>query len=261
MIVLVNRKIEEQIMDSVIVEHFSKRVNNYGKKNNWVSDINILNRIKELIPNNAKIILDEGAGTGAVSCFLEAEIKDCNITAIDTCQEMLESIKNSNINKVVASVDSLPFDDGTFDLIVSRQCFHYVKDLHVVCEEIKRVLKPGGVFILAQIVPYDLITQPYWEVLMRIRQELRIYAWAEEQWLDFFKSEGFLLLGKSNYMHESSVETWKNSYSIDDKEKIKAFTEILMQCDDSFKKKYNVKISDGNIFYNSYWLIASFCIR
>lgn len=248
-------------MDSTIIEHFSKRVNTYGRKNNWVSDINILHKIKELIPNDAKIILDEGSGTGAVACFLEAEIEDSIITAVDSCQEMLEKINSSKIRKVVASVDNLPFEDGTFDLVVSRQCFHYVKNLHAVCTEIKRVLKPGGVFILAQIVPYDITTQPYWEVLMRIRQELRIYAWAEEQWIDFFKLEGFSLLEKNNYMHVSSVQTWKNSYSIDDIEKIKTFSKMLVQCDENYKQKYNVIVQDKNVFYNSYWLIASFCVR
>lgn len=43
--------------------------------------------------------------------------------------------------------ESLPFPDFTFDLVHGRQVLHHARDLHRLCREVARVLKPGGLFI------------------------------------------------------------------------------------------------------------------
>jgi SAM-dependent methyltransferase len=43
--------------------------------------------------------------------------------------------------------ESLPFDDGAFDLVHCRQALHHARDLRQLCREIGRVLRPGGTFI------------------------------------------------------------------------------------------------------------------
>lgn len=46
---------------------------------------------------------------------------------------------------VVASADSLPFADNSFDAVISQAVFEHLQYPDVVVEEIRRVLKPGGV--------------------------------------------------------------------------------------------------------------------
>lgn len=43
--------------------------------------------------------------------------------------------------------ESLPFPDGSFDLVLCRQVLHHARDLGQLCREIDRVLRPGGVMI------------------------------------------------------------------------------------------------------------------
>ncbi len=47
-------------------------------------------------------------------------------------------------NKTVVRADDLPFDDGTFDLVVSAWVLEHLDDPHTVFREFHRVLKPGG---------------------------------------------------------------------------------------------------------------------
>ena len=49
---------------------------------------------------------------------------------------------------ITAQADKLPFKDGTFDAVTAFSAFHWFSDKKSVTE-IKRVLKPGGIFFVA----------------------------------------------------------------------------------------------------------------
>lgn len=48
----------------------------------------------------------------------------------------------------VADVESLPFDDARFDLVVGHAFLHHIPDVDTALREILRVLKPGGRFVI-----------------------------------------------------------------------------------------------------------------
>jgi SAM-dependent methyltransferase len=52
---------------------------------------------------------------------------------------------------VVADEEALPFADGSFDLVVSALSLHWVNDLPGALIQIRRVLKPDGLFIGAAL--------------------------------------------------------------------------------------------------------------
>ncbi len=52
---------------------------------------------------------------------------------------------------VVADEEALPFGDGTFDLVVSALALQFVNDLPGTLVQIRRVLKPDGLFLAALI--------------------------------------------------------------------------------------------------------------
>lgn len=43
--------------------------------------------------------------------------------------------------------ERLPFADGSFDVVYSRQVLHHVSDRRQLCTEVARVLRPGGVYL------------------------------------------------------------------------------------------------------------------
>ena len=52
----------------------------------------------------------------------------------------------------VVGDEFLPFDDGSFDLIVCIEAFHYVTDAEAGVAELRRVLRPGGAVVIS--VPF-----------------------------------------------------------------------------------------------------------
>ncbi len=118
---------------------------------------------KEVYPSIARYVtdkyhimggwcLDIGAGPASLAIAM-AKITDLNIIALDISPEMAETaISNIAVAHlshciipVIADVHTMPFPDGTFDIIISRGSVFFWKNRPRAFREIYRVLKPGGV--------------------------------------------------------------------------------------------------------------------
>jgi SAM-dependent methyltransferase len=55
----------------------------------------------------------------------------------------------------VVSNELLPFEDGSFDLVMCVQSFHYMDDPTHAIGEIARVLRPGGSTLVSSVVGYE----------------------------------------------------------------------------------------------------------
>jgi len=87
-------------------------------------------------------VLDLGSGTGAAF----DQLLNYETTAIDPDKKMLEL--NTFENKVLGSAEDLPFNDNSFDNVFCSFVWRNVTDTSKALEEVYRVLKPGGKFIL-----------------------------------------------------------------------------------------------------------------
>ncbi|MDD3229672.1 MAG: class I SAM-dependent methyltransferase [Oscillospiraceae bacterium] len=92
-------------------------------------------------------ILEIGIGEGTNLPLYPSEIT--HITAVDAYPRRLRD-SALRIKAFAASADDLPFEASTFDTVVSTFCLCSVTNLDRVCEEIYRVLKPGGVFLFLE---------------------------------------------------------------------------------------------------------------
>ncbi|MGK5627454.1 class I SAM-dependent methyltransferase [Streptomyces sp. URMC 123] len=91
-------------------------------------------------------ILDAGCGSGPLSAALRD--RGAVVTGIDTSARMLSLAKrrlgdDADVHQVDLR-DHLPFDDGTFDVVVSSLVLHYLEDWRPTLAESRRVLRPGG---------------------------------------------------------------------------------------------------------------------
>ncbi len=113
---------------------------NIGKKS-------ILELRKKILSDAKGEILEIGIGEGT-NLTLYPEHVD-QITAVDNYIRKIDS-SNINVNLIYASADFLPFDDNSFDTVVSTFVLCSVENLSKVLAEIYRVLKPGGQFVFLE---------------------------------------------------------------------------------------------------------------
>ena len=100
-------------------------------------------------------VLEIGCGTGffIVNLWLaglvgEAHATDISPGMVDVCRRNGESV-GLTIDARAADAESLPYDDDTFDLVCGHAVLHHLPDVPGAMREAFRVLKPGGLFVVA----------------------------------------------------------------------------------------------------------------
>jgi SAM-dependent methyltransferase len=115
-------------------------------------------------------MLDLGSGLGGPARTLAAEF-GCRVTGVDlvkeyiTAAEMLtERLGQSSLVKFrQADMTDLPFNDGSFDGAWTMHTQMNIEDKGKLFNEVSRVLKPGGLFIIYEICAGPL-SPPYFPV-------------------------------------------------------------------------------------------------
>ena len=102
-----------------------------------------------IVPYEA--LLDVGCGTGFLIDIL-ATRKPARYCGMDLSDGMIRVAKSKKIPDAeftVGSADRLPYPDESFDIVACSQSFHHYPYPEKAMLEAKRVLKPGGLYILS----------------------------------------------------------------------------------------------------------------
>ena len=98
-------------------------------------------------------MLEVPVGTGALTMPVYKELPDADITCLDYSESMMAAARAkaqyagiTNIHFMQGDVGALPFEDETFDIVLSLNGFHAFPDKEAAYRETYRVLKKGGTF-------------------------------------------------------------------------------------------------------------------
>lgn len=100
-------------------------------------------------------ILDIGSGLGAIDILLAQTHGAKSVTGIDIEQPLIDHARRraaaagmeDRVRFQLVEPGPLPFDDGCFDMVFSKDAIIHIPDKQVLYEDVLRVLKPGGVFV------------------------------------------------------------------------------------------------------------------
>ncbi len=101
-------------------------------------------------------ILDIGCGGGGFLSRLSARYPDAGFAGVDISEDSLAVTREMNEGLVgsgrldlqLASVDDLPFGDGSFAMVTAIETYFFWPDLRAGLAEIARVLTPGGILAI-----------------------------------------------------------------------------------------------------------------
>jgi ubiquinone/menaquinone biosynthesis C-methylase UbiE len=83
--------------------------------------------------------------------------RDCEVFGVDISRVLLEKTKKDypqwNTHLIVGEAEALPFPDGTFDNMFSLGALNHVNNPGKALQEMARVVKPGGMVVVADEVP------------------------------------------------------------------------------------------------------------
>jgi ubiquinone/menaquinone biosynthesis C-methylase UbiE len=129
------------------------------------------------------------------------------VVALDLTPSMLAQVADltqerglTNITTRQGDVEQLPFGDDEFDMVVTRYSAHHWPHPQTAVQECARVLKPGGWFILSDIMAADDPAQDtFLQVLEVLRDPSHVRDYSAAQWHTYLSAAGLV---------SEVVETW-----------------------------------------------------
>jgi ubiquinone/menaquinone biosynthesis C-methylase UbiE len=104
-------------------------------------------------------VLDVGTGTGRLAIELARGLPGLQVVGLDLSDAALglarDHVEKDEVPLAVSfekgDAQDMPFGDGTFDLVISSNTLHLVNNPVEMFDEIDRVLKPDGRFLLSDL--------------------------------------------------------------------------------------------------------------
>ncbi len=158
-------------------------------------DMNRMVQLAEL--SGTEKVLDAGCGAGHTALAFAPRVAE--VIAYDLTLSMLEQVNKlaaergiTNLTTQHGDVEMLPFEDATFDRVVSRYSAHHWPHPARALAEFRRVLKPGGQFILSDIVAAEAPTlDTFLQVVELLRDPSHVRDHSISQWNMMFSDAGF----------------------------------------------------------------------
>lgn len=143
------------------------------------------------VPEDARV-LDLGCGNGWATRLLAGFAGRGRVVGIDISDEMVELARASskefeNVEFRVGSAERLPFDDGEFTHAFSMESLYYYDDVPAALSEVRRVLKPNGLF--AAVVDLYKENEPSRQWIEQLR--VPVHLLGVEDYRSLFKEAGF----------------------------------------------------------------------
>ena len=98
-------------------------------------------------------LLEVPVGTGVLTMPVYKSLPKAEITCLDYSKDMMASAREkaemmgvNNVSFLQGDVGRLPFEDESFDIVLSLNGFHAFPDKEAASRETYRVLKKGGIF-------------------------------------------------------------------------------------------------------------------
>ncbi|HEX78836.1 MAG TPA: class I SAM-dependent methyltransferase [Dehalococcoidia bacterium] len=107
--------------------------------------------------------LEIGCGNGEVAKYITRTYRG-SVTGIDIDPEQVEIARDKdgdipNLKYLEADSINLPFENGSFDVVLSFGVLHHIEDWQQALKEIIRVLRHGGYFVCGDIIYPEGITK------------------------------------------------------------------------------------------------------
>ncbi|MBB4197515.1 SAM-dependent methyltransferase [Rhodoblastus sphagnicola] len=181
----------------LVVEQFGPRAGAYVASAVHASGADlalVAERAAQIRPARA---LDLGCGGGHVAYALAPHVG--NVVAVDLSAAMLAAAREeaarrglANVETVEAAAERLPFEDQTFDFLVSRFSAHHWRDLGAGLREARRVLRAGApAFFIDIVSPGVAALDTHLQAFELLRDPSHVRDYSQAEWFDALARAGF----------------------------------------------------------------------
>ncbi|WP_026563649.1 class I SAM-dependent methyltransferase [Bacillus sp. UNC41MFS5] len=197
-------------------------------------------------------LLDIATGGGHTANAFAPLLK--KVTALDLTPEMLKAAEkfirgngHLNVDFKIGDAENLPFSDGIFDIVTCRIAPHHFPDANKFVEEVQRVLKPSGQFLLDDnVVPEEDDYDLFYNSVEKWRDYSHFRAWKKSEWLRMLEINGFEVYEMHRFEKTFQYESWCNRMNLPESEKDK-LSAYIRNASQKVKEKFKVSIQNDQV--------------
>jgi ubiquinone/menaquinone biosynthesis C-methylase UbiE len=141
-----------------ILDQFTRQAVPFSQSQN-IRNQEALNRIVQLAQaGDTDTVLDVACGPGLLTCSFARIVR--HAVGVDLTPAMLDQARKVQLEQALENVSwqrgdvqALPYPDQHFSIVATRFSFHHLQQPLAALQEMKRVCKPGGRIVVADMAP------------------------------------------------------------------------------------------------------------
>ena len=141
-------------------EGYGEWVRTYEQTVQDEMDLRLLERLRTVDWSAARSVLDLACGTGRIGAWVRRRCPTAAIDGVDITPEMLELARARGIYRMlaIADVSSTGLSAAAYDLCTQSLADEHLPDLRPLYQEVGRVTRRDGYFVIVGDHPYFLLT-------------------------------------------------------------------------------------------------------
>jgi ubiquinone/menaquinone biosynthesis C-methylase UbiE len=224
---MINKEYTKQVADEFNNWHDRGRADSMQEEH----IISVEAALKEMPLKPGIKVLEIGCGNGYATRMISEKIQPGGTAyGVDISDKMIQTAieKSKNYPGTVfkiADFSSLPFDNGTFDLVLSVESIYYAEDLLKALIEVRRTLKKAGAFFCISYFFIEHSNSSVWADFI----PLKMHYLSENDYICIFKEAGFSNIKTRRILDPRPVDikNFQPKWGYDTPDELKNFKENI----------------------------------
>jgi ubiquinone/menaquinone biosynthesis C-methylase UbiE len=159
-------------------------------------------------------VLDLGCGAGHLSFAVARRVGA--VVAYDLSAEMIDIVtreaRRRDLGNVITKeghVESLPFEDASFDWVCTRYSAHHWTEIRRALGEARRVLKRGGgLIVIDTCAPTNPLLDTHLQTIELLRDGSHVRNYTPIEWKSMLTEAGFVMGAQSTWKLPLDFDAW-----------------------------------------------------
>jgi len=176
-----------------LLTEYARLAPRYDTKWSWFIESSTRETLRRLTLRSTDRVLDVGCGTGDLLRQLRGSHPGARLVGVDPAPEMLDVARQklpATVELKSAWADRLPYADDSFDVVVSCNALHHMRDPVAALIEMRRVLRDGGDLVLTDWCA-DYLACRIRDAYRRLASPAHVKVYRGEDCLRLLKEAGF----------------------------------------------------------------------